>query len=110
MIEFMPDRGAITLPVEEVRSWIDSDRGDISEQVSFEADFTVERIAESLRRRPSTVRGWLNSGCFEGAYKLNNREWRVPPTALAAFQQRQREAPACSASHRAPKKMSEWRR
>ena len=53
-------------------------------------DLTVEEVAEEMRKAPSTVRGWLISRDLRG-YKLNNREWRVPPSALRDYLMRQAE-------------------
>ena len=58
------------------------------------ADLTVRQVAEQLHRAPSTVRGWLEQGRFEGAYKLEGRDWRIPPVAVQLFLHRQRTAPA----------------
>jgi len=52
-------------------------------------DLTVTDLAQRFRRHPSTIRQWLESGRLEG-YKLLGREWRVPLTAVAAFQDQQR--------------------
>ena len=48
------------------------------------SDLTVEQVADETGRAPSTVRGWLLSGHLRG-YKLNGRDWRVPPHALRAY-------------------------
>ena len=53
-------------------------------------DLTVTDLAQRFRRQPSTIRQWRESGRLEG-YKLFGREWRVPLTAVAAFQDRQRQ-------------------
>jgi hypothetical protein len=53
------------------------------------ADLTVQDAAGIIRRRPSTVRGWCAAGLLTGAYRLNDREWRIPRAALLAFQRRQ---------------------
>jgi excisionase family DNA binding protein len=53
-------------------------------------DLTVYEVAEHFRRAPSTIRGWLYQGNLRG-YKLNGRDWRVPRSAIAEFEQRQRE-------------------
>ena len=49
------------------------------------ADLTVRQVADRLHRAPSTVRGWLERGRFEGAYKLEARDWRIPLAGLEAF-------------------------
>jgi hypothetical protein len=54
------------------------------------ADLCVADLALRFRRKPSTVRGWLERGRFPGAYKLNERDWRAPMAAVVAFEARQR--------------------
>ncbi len=59
--------------------------GDSSETgVASTGDLTVEEVANETSRAPSTVRGWLISKALRG-YKLNNRDWRVPRTALREY-------------------------
>ncbi len=45
---------------------------------------TVEEAAEQFHRSPSTVRAWCRDGRLPGAYLLRNREWRIPPAAMAS--------------------------
>jgi excisionase family DNA binding protein len=56
-------------------------------------DLTVAELAAQFHRSPSTVRAWLEAGRFPGAYKLRDRDWRVPRAAITAFVEQQR-APA----------------
>jgi hypothetical protein len=59
--------------------------------IAAPADMTVAELAARFRRRPSTVRGWIERGLFPGAYKfMGGREWRVPQAALEAFEAGQR--------------------
>lgn len=51
-------------------------------------DLTIPEVADEVGRAPSTVRGWLVSGKLRG-YKLNGRDWRVPPGALRVYLDRQ---------------------
>jgi len=53
-------------------------------------EFTVGEVARRFHRSASTVRGWCEHGRFEGAYKLNGRDWRIPTTAVDAFLAEQR--------------------
>ena len=53
-------------------------------------DLTVDSLAPLFGKRPSTVRAWIERGDFPGAYKLHGKEWRIPPSALDAFQHTQR--------------------
>lgn len=48
-------------------------------------ELTVGELAARFHRAASTVRGWCEHGRFEGAYKLNGRDWRIPQTAVDAF-------------------------
>src|SRR5947209_826599 len=55
-------------------------------------DLTIRDLAKLFGKQPSTVRAWVERGDFPGAYKLHGKEWRVPPSAVEAFQDRQRRA------------------
>jgi hypothetical protein len=52
---------------------------------SPQTDLTVTELAARFHRAASTVRQWCEHGRFEGAYKLNRRDWRVPVAALETF-------------------------
>src|SRR5687767_4309015 len=54
------------------------------------ADLTVQDVAARFRRDASTVRLWIKQGRFPGAYRFQGREWRIPPVALAAFEDAER--------------------
>jgi excisionase family DNA binding protein len=54
-------------------------------------DLTIYEVAEHFRRAPSTIRGWLYQRDLRG-YKLNGRAWRIPKSAVAEYEQRQRGA------------------
>src|SRR5712692_3343633 len=53
-------------------------------------DLTIRDLAKLFGKQPSTVRAWVERGDFPGAYKLHRKEWRVPVSAVEAFQNRQR--------------------
>src|SRR3989454_8549963 len=53
-------------------------------------DLRIRDLAQVFAKRPSTVRAWVERGDFPGAYKLHGKEWRVPVSAVEAFQDRQR--------------------
>jgi len=53
-------------------------------------DLTIGDLARLFGKRPSTVRAWVERSDFPGAYKLHGKEWRVPASAVEAFQNRQR--------------------
>ena len=46
---------------------------------------TLEQAGEIMARSPGTVRTWANGGQLPGAFKLNNRTWRIPESALQRF-------------------------
>lgn len=71
-------------------------------------DRTVNDLAALFGKRPSTVRAWIERGDFPGSYKLNGKEWRVPPAALDAFQQTQR-ARSATPQARAKTNLAAWR-
>jgi transposase len=52
--------------------------------------YTVEEVAERLKRSEWTVRQWCNKGQVEGAKKVHGRgrkgEWRIPHEALLKLQ------------------------
>jgi hypothetical protein len=97
----LPD-GAL-LPV----GWLRAQLG--AEPAERLADLTLSEVAALQNRSISTVRTWCGSGALEGAYRLNNREWRVPPAALRRFLDRQsaKKVPPTSAP---TTDLSEWRR
>ena len=97
MCDGLPDGASVMLPVGWLRSQLDGP--DPSHRVVI--DWTVRRVAEELERAPSTVRTWLNRGLIPEAYQLRGREWRVPPAAVRAFQDREGDQPE-RPSHRDP--------
>jgi len=66
-------------------------------------DLTIADLAGLFHKRPSTVRAWVERGDFPGAYKLYGKEWRVPMSAVEAFQDRQRRGAVPSS------RLSAWR-
>lgn len=65
---------------------------------------TVIELGGRFHRSPSTIRDWCEHGRFEGAYKLNGRDWRIPQAAVDAFLAQQRGQPG-----EPPVKLSAWR-
>ena len=66
------------------RSWLEND---VAQPAQVQGDLTCPEIAARLGRKASTIRSWCAEGRFPGAYRLHNREWRVPPAGLKAFQE-----------------------
>lgn len=61
----------------------------------------------------STVRGLCADGRLAGAYRREHREWRVPRTALRAYQDAEAErhyARPGPALGRRPRDLGSWRR
>ena len=73
------------------------------------ADYTVAQLAERFGRETVTIRSWLAAGRFDGAYKLNQKEWRIPASAVLGFEVAARTvvAPVIAAS---PASLAAWRR
>jgi len=59
--------------------------GDQADHAAATAGFTVAELATRFHRSASTVRGWCERHRFDGAYKLNRRDWRIPKTAVDLF-------------------------
>jgi excisionase family DNA binding protein len=81
------------------------------------ADLTVAELAVRFGRSRSTIRMWLEAGKVGGAYRFQNREWRVPARMLAAFEESERERAAkprgiepVRATAGGVVDLSEWRR
>ncbi len=49
------------------------------------ADLSCADVAMMLGRTPGTIRGWCQRGEIAGAYRLNEREWRIPRPSLRAY-------------------------
>ncbi len=84
LAERLPSGGSLTLTREGLLELAAVDGGQ-TEQPAARADFTVAELATRFHRSASTVRDWCEHGRFEGAYKLNGRDWRIPPAAVDAF-------------------------
>ena len=108
IIDGMPDGGSVSLPVTWLRDLLDAE-GDAP---GIGRLLTLDEAGEVVGRSPGTVRTWANSGQLEGAFKLQNRSWRVPEKALQNFIERQQagehEPPTVRAG--GPVDLSSWRR
>lgn len=107
--EALPDGAAVPVP----RKWLLellAAAGRDTDAVPL-ADPTVEEIGARYGRARSTIRGWCEAGHFPGAYRLHDREWRIPTAAIEAFeaQERGRERPA-SRGGSGVRSLSDWRR
>lgn len=84
-----------TVPVEWLAGLLAADDGGSEAHSADTAtpgvDLTVGQLAARFGKGSSTVRTWLARGELPGAYKLHGTEWRIPPAAIEAMQDRQRE-------------------
>lgn len=81
--ELLPDGASVTLPVEVLRALAEDSGADgSSDGEGALVDLTVGDVGKLIDRAPSTVRWWCQTGVLPGAYRLRNREWRVPRSAL----------------------------
>ena len=85
-IDGIPIGGAITLPVDAVRGWLE-DNG----RSALEPDLTVKEVAKIFGRATSTITAWIRSGELR-AYKLNGKEYRVSIASLEEFRTKQSQA------------------
>ena len=106
IVDPMPDDGAVTLSVAFLRGLLDAE----GSEPGTGRLLTLEQAGEIVGRSPSTIRTWANSDQLEGAFKLQNRSWRIPESALQHFIERQQadEPPAVKAG--APVDLGSWRK
>jgi Helix-turn-helix domain len=103
LAKHMPPGSSVTFTAESLLALLEGSPERPAPETT--GDLSVAQIAAQLQRAPSTVRGWLEAGRFAGAYKLNDRDWRIPPDAFAAFYAAQRGAGTPQ-----PVDLSGWRR
>ncbi len=77
---------------------------DVPRRAAPPTDFTVVEVAAQFHRSASTIREWCEQGRFDGAYKLNDRDWRISQSAVDAFLARQRDG------YRGEGDVNSWRR
>ena len=87
----LPSGGAIMLTREAIGEILGIAAAVPATESGQERDLTLDEAAEKVGRAVSTVRGWCASGELGGAYKLQGRDWRIPPAALQAFLRAQHE-------------------
>ncbi len=102
LAESLPTGTAIPVPRELLLELLSAH----DEAASAPVDPTVDEMAARYGRAPS--RGWCEAGRFPGAYKLHDREWRIPAAAIAAFDVAQRER-ATGNRGRPVRSLSDWR-
>ena len=89
LAERLPPGGSLTLTRDGLLGLAAADDGQTAHDAP-QGDLTVAELGARLHRAASTVRQWCERGRFEGAYKLNGRDWRVPLVALDGFLTKQR--------------------
>jgi len=89
LAERLPAGSSLTLTRDGLLNLAASDGGQ-ADQAAVPPDFTVVELAARFHRSASTVRDWCEHGRFEGAYKLNGRDWRTPHAAVDVFLAQQR--------------------
>jgi hypothetical protein len=99
-VSAIPDGvAAVPVPTDLLRSWVISAMPEASTTERDRAfDLNVADAGKMLGRAPQTVRAWCAEGRIEGAYRRNDREWRIPYDALVRFQESQRVRSTCSPS------------
>ena len=112
MVEAMPEGSSVTLPREALLAALGKTAANQAEaSKSSEADLTIQDLARRFQRSVSTVRGWVEHGRFPGAYKLENREWRVPSKAVVTFIGQQQTVQSTVITPRSSLgTLSDWRR
>jgi hypothetical protein len=89
LAERLPPGGSVTLTRDDLLDLAVRDEGQPGQPASG-ADLTIAELAGRFHRSTSTIRGWCEHGRFEGAYKLNGRDWRIPQKSVDAFLNAQR--------------------
>ena len=89
LAERLPSGGSLTLTRAALLELAAVDGSQAAEE-AVPADFTVVQLAARFHRSVSTIRDWCEHGRFEGAYKLNGRDWRTPHAAVDVFLAQQR--------------------
>jgi hypothetical protein len=106
--EALPVGTAVSVPRELLLELLEASAGRLQTS-AVSPDLTVADLCTRFSRKPSAVRAWLERGDFPGAYRLNGREWRVPPAAVEAFEAAQRGA-APGGTGESGKDLGAWRR
>ena len=111
LAEALPPGSVVPVPREALLELVTAaSAGHGTEAVVPPVDLTVTDVALRYSRHASTVRAWLERGLFPGAYRLHHREWRVPRTALAAFETHARESsPSTTARKEKAVNLAAWR-
>ena len=85
--EHWPQGTPMSIPAPWLRELLPAE----SDQAVPILGMTVQEAATHYHRHPSTVRGWCQARRFPNAYRLNQREWRIPQADLAEFEADQQQ-------------------
>jgi hypothetical protein len=89
LAEHLPPGGSLTITRDALLG-LAAGASSRSERAVAPPDLTVAELSGRFHRSPSTIRDWCEHGRFEGVYKLNGRDWRIPQASVDAFLVRQR--------------------
>jgi hypothetical protein len=89
LAERLPAGGSLTLTRDGLLELAAAADGQ-TDRATVGDEFRVTELAARFHRSASTIRNWCEHARFEGAYKLNGRDWRIPQAAVDAFLARQR--------------------
>ena len=65
----------------EIKELLVAERGEIVKE-----SYTVEEVAKKTKLAPYTIRQACNKGRIQGAYKGQDRAWRIPQSVLLTIQ------------------------
>ena len=113
MAEAADPNGSITVTTRWLRDMLalEGDGNTSAQDVNMDLD--VEQVGKLFKRAPSTVRSWLAEGLFPHAYRLRQREWRIPRGDVAALQhgqQKPAQAPPAQPQPAEPADLGAWRK
>jgi excisionase family DNA binding protein len=93
MVDAADPEGLVTFRVAWLAGLLTAERPVVqTRDPDLTIDLTVTEVAKLFGRGESTVRTWIAAGEFPNAYKLHQREWRVPRTDVLTLQLRHQRA------------------
>jgi hypothetical protein len=92
LAQALPDGTAVPVPRGWLLELLSGAGAPAAPTQALEMDLTPEEVGAALQRSPVTIRAFCRANLFPGAYRLRGRQWRIPRTALSAFQMTERKA------------------